>query len=589
MKRFFQLLFFAALLWSCARVGSPVGGDKDTVPPTFLGSNIDSPRTRVPLDIRELRLEFDEYITLKDFQKNFNVSPPITRIKKVLPSNLATKFVSIQWEDTLQANTTYNFNFGNAIQDNNEGNPLPYFNYAFSTGDKIDSLYISGDVNSAYQIKSASGTEKSSRVVGLYKDVDTIDYKKKPYYLAKVDEDGYFELNYLAPGKYRLIAFQDENGNSVFDAQKESVGFVNDVIVLEKPVSGMQISMYPSKIPLKYKEMKEVPGGVLMLFEGNPEKVDVRSISEKLKDYRVTHQTRSDSVRIWFDAKKQDIGINQNENLRFGYDADGKQDTVSLFYRMNEKNEMVLNNEMGNAIPPKSPLKLTSNYIIDRIEQDKWTLTQDSTTVQSFTAKISETNPYEILVSSDFKEGKKYRLTVPKSTVHSYYESNAVSKRFDFEGDIMQNYGSFTARLTNKPAGNFWLQLLNTEEKVMYSTYTSESEIKFPLVKPGEYFVRLLSDENGNNYWDRTDFSNGKLAEPSFIFFKRINVRPLWELVEDWDLQDKRRLNVTSPAVSQPARGSEVPRTTPQPPTSEPSEQYKRGGNRSVIVDQPRK
>ena len=162
MKRFFQLLFFAALLWSCARVGSPVGGDKDTVPPTFLGSNIDSPRTRVPLDIRELRLEFDEYITLKDFQKNFNVSPPITRIKKVLPSNLATKFVSIQWEDTLQANTTYNFNFGNAIQDNNEGNPLPYFNYAFSTGDKIDSLYISGDVNSAYQIKSASGTEKSS-------------------------------------------------------------------------------------------------------------------------------------------------------------------------------------------------------------------------------------------------------------------------------------------------------------------------------------------------------------------------------------------------------------------------------------------
>ncbi len=563
MKRFFQLFILAVLLYSCARVGSPVGGDKDTIAPTFLGSNIDSPRTNVPLNIHELRLDFDEYVTLKEFQKNFIVSPPIKRIKKVLPANLSTKFVSIQWEDTLQANTTYSFNFGNAIQDNNEGNPLPYFNYAFSTGDKIDSLYVSGEVSNAYTIKPPS--DKANRVVGLFKDSDSIDYKQKPYYITKVDTDGYFELNYLAPGKYRIIAFDDENGNSVFDAQNESVGFSKDILVLEEAVSGMRISMYPSKIPFKYKEMKEMPGGVLMLFEGNPEKVEVHSVNEKLKEFKVTQQPRSDSVRIWFDAKAQNIGITENENLRLGYSAEGKQDTVSLFYRMNEKNEMVINNDMGAQIPPRSDLKLTSNYIIDRIEPDKWTLTQDSITVQSFSARISESNPYEIVISSEFKEGQKYRLTLPKSSVHSFYESNAVSKRFDFEGDRIQNYGSFTVRLSNKPEGNFWVQLLSSEEKIMYSKYTSDAEVKFPIVKPGEYYVRLLSDSNGNNYWDRADFINGIFAEESYIFYKKVNVRPLWEMVEDWDLKDTRKLNVT--AIPANTSGTERPatdsRTTP--------------------------
>ena len=78
-----------------------------------------------------------------------------------------------------------------------------------------------------------------------------------------------------------------------------------------------------------------------------------------------------------------------------------------------------------------------------------------------------------ILVSANFKEKQKYQLTVPKSTVYSYYESNAQSIRFDFEADEIQNYGSFTLRLANKPTSKFWVQLLNADEKVMYSKYTS--------------------------------------------------------------------------------------------------------------------
>jgi hypothetical protein len=198
MKRLLLLFVIGFLLQSCARVGSPVGGPKDSLAPKFLSSNIDTTRINVSRDIRELRLDFDEYITLKDINKNLIISPPIKSITRIIPSNIANKFILIQWKDTLQANTTYNFNFGNSIADNNEGNILRYFNFAFSTGDKLDDLYISGEVKDALSIKKGS---ENKFVVGLYQAKDTIDYKQKPYYITKLDDDGYYELNYLSPGK----------------------------------------------------------------------------------------------------------------------------------------------------------------------------------------------------------------------------------------------------------------------------------------------------------------------------------------------------------------------------------------------------
>jgi hypothetical protein len=85
----------------------------------------------MPRDIKQLRIDFDEYITLKDINKNLNISPPIKNITRIVPSNIANKFILIQWKDTLQANTTYNFNFGNSIADNNEANILRYYNFVF--------------------------------------------------------------------------------------------------------------------------------------------------------------------------------------------------------------------------------------------------------------------------------------------------------------------------------------------------------------------------------------------------------------------------------------------------------------------------
>ncbi len=575
MKRFLLLFVISFLVHSCARVGSPVGGPKDTLAPKFLSSNIDTTRINVKRDIHELRLDFDEYVTLKDINKNLIISPPIKNIKRILPSNIANKFVLIQWADTLQANTTYNFNFGNSIVDNNEANILRYFNFAFSTGDKLDDMYVSGEVKDALAIKKKSGNNENKLVVGLYQLKDTMNYRQKPYYITKVDDDGYYELNYLSPGKYKIIAFDDDNGNSVYDSGKEKIGFLKEPIDIQKSISGLNLSVYPSKKALKYSEMKETAGGVLMLFEGHPEEVKVTSLSEKLKDIKVTHNPKSDSVRIWFDAVKSDVGQTANEKLMFSHNIGAKKDStysVSLFYRYNKKNAMDIESDNGGAsLPPKADFKMVSSYIIDKIDPSKWKLNVkgDSLNTIPFKAVISETNPYQIQVQSDFIIGKSYQLTIPKETISSFYAKNVQSKRFDFDIAKADEFGSLEFTLKNAPATYYWIQLLDDSEKAVYQKYTKGSDVKFSILKPGEYIVRILVDNNENKYWDEADFAKETFAEDAFVFYKKAVVRGLWETREEWDLKDTRTFDnpkgTPPPAPAVPAaETSKEPETVKQ-------------------------
>ena len=564
MKKLLVLFLFTTLFLSCARVGSPVGGAKDTIPPNFIGSNIDSSRVNVPRNIGELRIAFDEYINLKEINKQLIISPPLKKMTKILPSGISNKFLLIKWEDTLQANTTYNFNFGNAIVDNNEGNALQYYNFAFSTGEKIDDLYISGELKNLL-----SGTEKkseeSSLVVGLYQEKDSMDYRQKPYYITKADPDGYFELNYLSPGDYRILAFEDSNSNSVYDAGKEKVAFQKEKIRLDKSISGLNLNLYPSKKPMKYLEMVEVPGGILMNFEGNPDSVKVISLNEKILDYKVTQSPKSDSVYVWFDAKKQNVGITGSDNLKFSYDTKSRQDTVSVFYRYNTKNEMSISNARTNLLAPNQNFEISSNYFIEKIQPEKWSLVSDSIK-QEFSAKIDEGNPFNILVTSDFKAGKKYSLTVPKESVSSFYESITKSYRFDFEGDKTENYGTLSVTLENAPSKIFWLQVINENNTVVYSRYTKDKVITFSSLKPGKYRLRILVDENENGIWEGADFENGIAAEEVYLLDKSMEIRPLWEIRETWNFKvesnkaDSEKTNII------PQKNSETVEITPSSP-----------------------
>ena len=542
MKQFLLWLFASLVLVSCARVGSPVGGDKDSIPPSMIGSNIDTTRINVPRDIKKLRIDFDEYITLKDVSKNLIISPPI-QYSKIIPSSTGNKYLEIQWKDTLQANTTYNFNFGNSIVDLNESNILPYFNFAFSTGEKLDDLYISGTLSDALGNEKNSEGKEKNLVVGLYQVKDTMNYRQKPYYIGKDDPDGYFELNYLTPGKYKIIGFDDENNNSIYDIGKENVAFQKEEIDLQTSISGLKLKTYPSKKMAKYKEMTASVGGITMIFEGNPEKVIVKTVGEKPADYKVTHKSRSDSVKIWFDATKENIGATVSENLRFSYDTGLVQDTMSVFYKKPTKDEMTVSNPFSNKLSPGADFRFSSNYIINKIQPENWKLEADSI-AQNFTAGISELDSTQVFIKSDFVVGKKYQLTVPKNTLSSFYTRSSESVRFDFEVSKAEEFGSFSAHLKNIPPQKFWIQLLNERNEPAYQQYTNQAIVKFVNLKPGSYKLRILVDNNENGIWDSADFANEVSAEDVYLFKKandkevmsKINVRQMWEINENWDL-----------------------------------------------------
>ena len=123
---------------SCANRGSPSGGDKDEEPPVIVDEVPENFSTNFKGD--EIRIYFDEYVKINDIRKQLIISPPMDVDPVIIPMGSASKYISIKIKDTLQKNTTYAFNFGESIVDNNEGNPYPYYRYVFSTGDTIDSL-----------------------------------------------------------------------------------------------------------------------------------------------------------------------------------------------------------------------------------------------------------------------------------------------------------------------------------------------------------------------------------------------------------------------------------------------------------------
>ncbi|RQP12803.1 MAG: hypothetical protein EAS48_04780 [Chryseobacterium sp.] len=533
MKNLFYFVLLTAL-FSCARVGSPQGGPRDTTPPRPVSSTPESLAVNVPVDLKELRIYFDEYVVLKDPGRQLIISPPLQRIKKIIPSSLANKYVEIQWEDTLQANTTYNFNFGNAIADNNEGNVLPYYNFVFSTGPTIDSLYISGTVTDALLPAAGDQTtsDKKSVVVGLYKDED---FGKKPYYIAVADPDGYFELNYLAAGKYNLLAFEDENKNSVYDPGKEKVAFLDEPIDLTQKLSGLALKLSPAVAPVKFGEVKSIPGGLALTFSGKPDSVTVQIAGGALSDYRVVHTPKSDSALVYINA---DQAAATGTALKFDYNADGKAGTASSFYRPNAKDELSLTNQGGNLLAPGLPFTVTSNMALRSLDTAQWKLTADSATVANFTAKIDDENPFKIRINAEYKPGAKYSLLVPRNTVQAWYFGNPRPLQFNFEADKPENYGSFVLRLQQPPSHPFWVQLLGAQNQVAYQQRVTAAEVKFANLRPGNYHVRLLVDEDENGVWDSADFASRRQAEPAYLFPKQITVRALWEIVEKWDLQE---------------------------------------------------
>jgi Bacterial Ig-like domain len=528
-------IILSLVFTACARLGNPTGGERDKIPPKFLWSQPDSLAKNVDINTKKIRLHFNEYVVLKEISKNLVISPPIKRITHTIPSNLANKYVEIRWEDTLKVNTTYSFNFGNSIADNNEGNILPYFSYVFSTGKKIDSLNFTGKVTDALTpLRPNADAKTKNWVVGLYPKSKTYNFADKPYYVSKVDKEGVFEMNYLAPGRYQAIAFEDENQNAMYDKGKEKFAFLDQDIELKSLISRANFSLTPPTPIIKLKEAKESDAGILLTFEGQPQNVKISPANNALQDYKVYHKPKSDSAFVFFDPSKNGFDFKVGKNIKLKYETEVKKDSTSLFYKGNDKDVLTLANQQGNLLAPKKAFEISSNWPLQSLDTKNWKLMCDGKS-QDFKAEISPNSPFKIQVKSDFKASKKYELQLSKNSAQSYYGHNEKAYVFGFEADKPENFGSLKLKFNKKPSSPMIIELLDSNNRVVLKRLSQKQEEDFNFLKPQSLWIRMSLDTNQNQQWDSFDFEQKCQAEPVYIFPKEIQIRAMWDVVETWD------------------------------------------------------
>ena len=210
-----------ALMYSCATIGRPGGGPLDKDPPIFVGS---SPRQNaLKFSGNRVVLNFDEIVVLKDQSEKVVISP----LQKEMPTIRAQgRSVTIEFKDTLLPNTTYSIDFANSIQDNNENNPLEDFAFAFSTGDSIDSLQVSGIVLRARDLEPMQGV-----IVGIHSNLDDSAFTKLQFdRIARTNDRGQFTIRNLKAGKYRIYALNDMDRDYKF-VRTEDMAFLLDTII----------------------------------------------------------------------------------------------------------------------------------------------------------------------------------------------------------------------------------------------------------------------------------------------------------------------------------------------------------------------
>lgn len=214
-------LLLAILLYSCASIGRPEGGPRDQDPPIFIGSNPKPNSLNVKKN--KIELQFDEIVTLKDQQTKVVISP----VQKENPVIRALgRKVTVEFRDTLKPNTTYSIDFADAIQDNNEGNPLEDFAIAFSTGESIDSLAVSGIVLRARDLEPMQKI-----IVGIHSDLNDSAFKTLQFArIARTNSLGQFTIRNLKPGKYRIYALNDLDRNYKY-SRNEDAAFISDIII----------------------------------------------------------------------------------------------------------------------------------------------------------------------------------------------------------------------------------------------------------------------------------------------------------------------------------------------------------------------
>ncbi|OAZ03660.1 Ig-like domain-containing protein [Flavobacterium succinicans] len=527
----FLLFLFLFVCIGCAKKGSITGGLKDTIAPTLKISFPENYSTNFKGN--QIKLTFDEYIKLKGLEKQLIVSPPMKNEPLIIPSTV-TKYLTIQIKDTLQPNTTYSFNFGQSITDNNEGNPLNQFKYVFSTGPYIDSLALGG------RVKDALEKEVESFVsVMLYevneKFKDSVVYTNPPRYITNtLDSLKTFRLENLKAGKYLLVAMKDRNNNNKFNPKTDKIGFHKQFVTIPNDTV-YEIELFKEELPFKaYKPFQASGNRLVVPYDGKQDfsklkpKIILRNNTQSIESI-VTQFPKKDSLQVWYKPIKVD-------SLLMNIKKESYVNDFSVKIKNQKKDTLSISAVQSGILNMREHFTLESNTPLVKIDPSKINLTDGATKAVAFTPRYDDFHQKLVF---DFKKvpEEKYEFKLLPGALTDFFEKSNDTLTYKINTRSETDYGNLTVVLSNTKRFPIIIELTNAKGEVLASEYSEKAnKVVFTFLEPANYTLRAIYDDNKNQKYDSGNFLEKRQSEEVIYFSKEVDVRANWEVEQSFDL-----------------------------------------------------
>ena len=524
------VFLFLLSFTDCAKKGRPSGGLRDTIAPVILRSAPENFTTNFKNN--EIRITFDEFIKLKDISKELIISPPLKYPPVITPLSVS-KVLKIKILDTLKDNTTYSFNFGNSILDNNEGNLFPNYKYVFSTGSYIDSLTLKGTaIDALLPVTDFPTTVALYQVDQSYKD--SLVFLEKPTYITTtINETNNFELSNLKQGTYQLIALKEQTRNYTFQPKTDKIGFYKDLITIPTD-SLFELRLFKEVPDFKPTRPKlESSNRISFGYQGKTDNYQITLLTPMEDDfqYQVLKQPGRDTLNFWFKPKVT------KDSLVFVTKNKLQIDTTTVRFRELYSDSLRLTAINDRLISLGDTLKLKANTPLITINSEKISVVTKDSLAIDFVAQIN-TKENAAQIVFDKQEEQLYSITLRNGALTDYLSNINDSVVYRQQVKPIADFASLNLTLDNADEFPLLIELIDEKFKVVKQTYLeANAPVFFEHINPGKYFIRLIVDQNKNKIWDPGNFLD-KLAPERVVYYPSIiELRANWSWSETFTLK----------------------------------------------------
>ncbi|RSK48006.1 Ig-like domain-containing protein [Hymenobacter rigui] len=528
----FLLFAAAAGLSGCAAISSPEGGIRDTIPPKLVRT-VPANGTR-NYQGQSVRLEFSEQVQLKDLTKNLIVAPIIgdDNPYKIREERTA---ITLTYEKPFAANTTYSFNFGNAISDITESNPAPKAIVSFSTGPELDSASVRGVVQ---EVLSQQPVENA--VVLLYPEADTSTVQRgRPTYQARTDKGGHFELNYLKAGRYRAYALLDKNQNNRYE-EPERIGYLPDLLTVGTTSDSLRflLTRPDTRRPLVTTQKTNPTDFRISFNEGvvQTSLAPLGSATAPAALNEAVQLTEKGRTAVLFRTPE----LQEGRYLLTSADSAGNvgRDTINVRFQGNppaKRGAAYSVEGSPREVYRQGQVKFVFNEPI-RLTPGKpiGTLLEDSLKRRPLVLPADGSlSPDRTTLSLNLNTTARKTVTfqLDSTIIRSVTGQSLGLKPLRLRVVEQTNTGTLSGPLQTT-AVRFWLQLLDANGNIQFTFDSPKGSYRFDNLQPGTYRLRVLIDQNQNGRWDGGDPQLKRLPEPVYLFPKTIQVRSNFDNIE---------------------------------------------------------